>query len=116
MADEASGKLAASLKSVYASRKLNITYVSDVVVSAMEIAESLENMPGWRKKEIVVHGVTQFVDDTDMLGPSETLVLRAVPHMIDNLIAADQHRLKIHPNVKKAGLWLFGICGKKNSN
>ena len=85
----------------------------DVVVKAMEIAQEADVFSGTEKKEIVITSVTRFIDEKDMLGRFEDMMIDVVPVMIDNLIAADRQKLKLHPQVVTVARGCFGFCKKK---
>lgn len=93
----------------------NMSNITTVVVDAMQLAQGMAELEGYQKKAVVIKAVTQFVDDTDAMGSLEPVLLRLVPVMIDNLIAADRQKLILHPQVGTGVLACIGICknGKK---
>ena len=84
-----------------------------VVVTSMEMVQVMDGFNGSRKKKVVIDSVTRFVDEKDLLGPMEDILLNLVPVMIDNLIAADRGKLVLHPQVTKTAMGCFSLCKKK---
>jgi hypothetical protein len=97
----------------FAFEHLSMNNLVEVVVRAMEIAQKLESLEGPQKKEVVMRAVTRFVDEKDLLGPLEDVLLNLVPVMIDNLVAADRNKLMIHPQVVCAARGCFAFLKKK---
>ena len=105
---EAEKMLVSYLRSIY--DKPSMGSVVEMVVRAMEMVQCMKGLPtGAQKKAVVMRSLQQFIDDTDMMGVMEPVVLNIIPVMIDNLVAADRHKLKIHP----AAVGCFSYIKKK---
>ena len=81
----------------------SVSSLSDVpglVVAAMEHAENIKKMKGIEKKNLVIYIVQTIIDESDVFGAAEGIILPMVGPMIDRLVEADDGKLKINSNLK----------------
>ena len=83
---------------------ITMSNLMEAVVASMELAQEMKDLEGEQKKDVVIGGICEFLDERDLFGPLESVMLNLVPVAIDNLVAADRQRLKLHPQVTK-GFW-----------
>lgn len=81
--------------------------IPDMVIVAMKHVEGFGVLSGADKKSAVIKIVTRLVDESDLCGPMEPLVLAIIPGMIDNLVEVDRGRLRIKRGLVKK---LVSMC------
>jgi hypothetical protein len=91
--------------------------IPTIIIHSMEIVEKFSNLVGYQKKELVVNVVTKVLDESDIAGDFEPLILQMVPVLIDQFVEVDQGKLKINTKLRKRfqtlmrSIWkLFGAC------
>lgn len=75
--------------------------LAQMLMYSMKFAGGLKDKSGVRKKHIVMASILKVVDDTDMAGELEPVVMLMLPDLIDNLVAVDKNKLVINPRAKK---------------
>jgi hypothetical protein len=64
--------------------------LSRAVLIAMQVVEKQRRLSGQEKKELVIHLIVGLIDESDVAGPFESMVLDVVPQLCDVLIVADK--------------------------
>lgn len=105
--DAATNQLVECLHSTYDSATLS--NVTEATASCMVLVQHMSGFSGEEKKAVVVAAVTKFVDDTDLSGVMEPVVLQLIPVVIDQLVAADHNQLRLRPRPQ----WCTGCLPRR---
>lgn len=83
---------------------------TDMIILCMRAAATYQKLPGRCKKAAVTHAIVTFVDEENMTGVLEPVVLHVLPKLIDRLVEIDNQELVINPKVKSTAGKLSGAC------
>lgn len=89
----------AEVKNFIDGLKLNTITFSDLpelIVKVMKFVEKFNKLDGLHKKNLVIDIVKKTVDDSDVFGSWETVILPMIGPMIDQIISVDKKEIKIN--------------------
>lgn len=91
---------------------LQLENVSLLLIDLMEHAEKFNELSGLQKKEAVKSTLSVLVDESNIAGDLEPLVLRLIPRLIDNFVEIkDGKRLRINSSISRKIHHLFArLC------
>lgn len=90
----------------------NMSKLPQLIIKTMELVENVKGLTGYQKKDLVTKCVHVVVDESDMAGIFEELVLPMIPKMVDEIIMVDAGKMKINNNLKKRFSKMFFAMGK----
>lgn len=73
--------------------------IPTLVIKAMKHVQSFKGMKGEQKKALVIEVVTRLIDESDVCGPMEPVILSVIPTMIDSIVSVDKGQLRIKPKL-----------------
>jgi hypothetical protein len=81
-------------------KNMSIADIPPLVIKTMELVENLRDLSGDEKKDLVIEVVKTVVDDTDMTGSFEPIILPMLPVLIDQLVMVADGKMKINTGLK----------------
>lgn len=76
--------------------KMGVPEIPGLVIKTMEIVEQIKGLTGQEKKDLVIKVVERVVDESDISGSLEPLILPMIPTMIDELVMVSDGKMKIN--------------------
>lgn len=86
-------KVVSSLEALIGGEEITPATVVSLVINCMQIVETVPNLPGQEKKDLVVAGVRKLLEKKGV----DTGILALVPSVIDVLISVEKGLVKIAP-------------------
>lgn len=96
---------------------LSLATVSSLLIELMEFVEKFSLLSGFQKKEAVKTAISVLVDESNITGELEPIVLRMIPVLIDNFIKIkDGQKLRINRSPFRKLKHLMSCCFPKNED
>lgn len=99
--------LRASMFQKWNTGTANVSKIPEVVGDVMHIVERTGKLSGAQKKKAAVGLVVQVVDDWNLGGALEPMVLQMIPGLIDTLLMAEKGKLHIKKKARLSCACLF---------
>lgn len=89
-------------------KKFSYEDIPKNVAQCMELAQAMSHLSGEEKQAAVTKAIQMAIDDSDVAGPLEGVIIEMVPTLIDAILDVDKGKLVINKRLRNS----FCACFK----
>lgn len=90
-------------------KKFSYEDIPQNVAKCMEIAQSMSHLSGEEKQAAVTKAIQMAIDNSDVAGPLEGVIIEMVPFLIDAILDVDKGKLVINKRLRSSFCACFNL-------